>query len=105
MNSGWEDWAISIATFLPLVGALVIAFTPRERDRLVRSLGVFFTAAALIVGVVMAVGFDYGAGHGLQFEVSTRWIPVIGARYHVGIDGISLPLYVLTLALSFLCAI
>src|SRR5512132_1184782 len=105
MNSGWDDWAISIATFLPLVGALVIAFTPRERDRLVRSLGVFFTAAALIVGVVIAVGFDYGAGHALQFEVSTRWIPVIGARYHVGIDGISLPLYVLTLALSFLCAI
>jgi NADH-quinone oxidoreductase subunit M len=105
MNSWWEDWAISIATFLPLVGALVIAFTPRERDRLVRSLGVFFTAAALIVGVAIAVGFDYGAGHALQFEVSTRWIPVIGARYHVGIDGISLPLYVLTLALSFLCAI
>jgi len=105
MNSGWDDWAISIATFLPLVGALVIAFTPRERDRLVRSLGVFFTAAALIVGVVIAAGFDYGAGHALQFEVSTRWIPVIGARYHVGIDGISLPLYVLTLALSFLCAI
>jgi NADH-quinone oxidoreductase subunit M len=42
---------------------------------------------------------------GLQFEVNTEWIPVIGARYHVGIDGISLPLYVLTLALSFLCAI
>jgi NADH-quinone oxidoreductase subunit M len=105
MNSWWDDWAISIATFLPLVGALVIAFTPRERDRLVRSLGVFFTAAALIVGVVIAVGFDYGAGHALQFEVSTRWIPVIGARYHVGIDGISLPLYLLTLALSFLCAI
>jgi len=105
MNSGWEDWAISIATFLPLVGAFVIAFTPRERDRLVRSLGVLFTGAALIVGVIIAIGFDYGAGHGLQFEVNTQWIPVIGARYHVGIDGISLPLYVLTLALSFLCAI
>jgi NADH-quinone oxidoreductase subunit M len=105
MNSWWDDWAISIATFLPLVGAVVIAFTPRERDRLVRSLGVFFTAAALIVGVNIALNFDYGAGHALQFEVNTRWIPVIGARYHVGIDGISLPLYELTLALSFLCAI
>jgi len=105
MNSGWEDWAISIATFLPLVGAFVIAFTPRERDRLVRSLGVLFTGAALVVGIVIAIGFDYGAGRGLQFEVNTQWIPVIGARYHVGIDGISLPLYVLTLALSFLCAI
>ena len=33
------------------------------------------------------------------------WIPAIGVRYHVGIDGISLPLYVLTFLLSFLCAI
>jgi NADH-quinone oxidoreductase subunit M len=105
MNSGWENWAISIATFLPLVGAILIAFVPRERDRLVRALGVAFTAVALAIGVIIAVGFDYGAGDGLQLEVSTRWIPVIGARYHVGIDGISLPLFVLTLALSFLCAV
>jgi NADH-quinone oxidoreductase subunit M len=105
MNSGWENWAISIATFLPLVGAILIAFVPRERDRLVRALGVAFTAVALAIGVIIAVGFDYGAGDGLQLEVSTRWIPVVGARYHVGIDGISLPLFVLTLALSFLCAV
>jgi NADH-quinone oxidoreductase subunit M len=105
MNSGWENWAISIATFLPLVGAILIVFVPRERDRLVRALGVVFTGAALIVGAIIAIGFDYGAGDGLQLEVNTRWIPVIGARYHVGIDGISLPLFVLTLALSFLCAV
>ena len=37
--------------------------------------------------------------------LNVRWIPAIGARYHVGIDGISLPLYVLTFLLSFLCAI
>ena len=42
---------------------------------------------------------------GLQFELDARWIPAISARYHVGIDGISLPLFVLTFALSFLCAI
>jgi NADH-quinone oxidoreductase subunit M len=37
--------------------------------------------------------------------LDVSWIPVIGARYHVGIDGISLPLFELTLGLSFLCAI
>ena len=37
--------------------------------------------------------------------LDVRWIPVIGARYHVGIDGIWLPLYLLTFLLSFLCAI
>ncbi|MFB3737521.1 MAG: NuoM family protein [Candidatus Velamenicoccus archaeovorus] len=102
--SGWDQWAISIATFLPLVGALVIAFVPRDRERLIRGLGIAFTGGALAVAVAVAIGFDYG-GSGLQFEVNTRWIDVIGARYHVGVDGISLPLYLLTFALSFLCAI
>ncbi|MGH2658637.1 MAG: complex I subunit 4 family protein [Actinomycetota bacterium] len=105
MNSGWEDWAITIATFLPLAGAVAIAFMPRDRDRMIRGLGILITGAALLAGVAIAAGFDYGAGQDLQFQVDSRWIPVIGARYHVGIDGISLPLYVLTLALSFLCAV
>jgi NADH-quinone oxidoreductase subunit M len=101
----WEESAISIATLLPLAGALVIALVPRDEDRLVRGLGILFSGAAMVVALAIAVDFDYGAGAGLQFELNTRWIPVIGARYHVGIDGISLPLYVLTFILTFLCAI
>jgi NADH-quinone oxidoreductase subunit M len=101
----WEESAITIATLLPLLGAVVIALVPKERDRLVRGLGIVFTAAAMIVAIALAIDFDYGAGAGLQFQLDTRWIPVIGARYHVGIDGISLPLWLLTFVLSFLCAI
>ncbi len=103
--SGWDRSAITIATFLPTAGALVIALVPRERDRLVRGLGILFSGVALAVSVAIAIGFDYGAGTGLQFSLNTRWISAIGARYHVGIDGISLPLYVLTFLLSFLCAV
>ncbi|HYX80272.1 MAG TPA: NADH-quinone oxidoreductase subunit M, partial [Actinomycetota bacterium] len=61
--------------------------------------------------MAIAGGFDYAAAppglysSGLQFSLNTSWIPAIGARYHVGIDGISLPLYVLTFALSFLCCV
>ncbi len=102
--SGWDKSAITIATFLPLAGALVIVLVPRERERLVRGLGILFTGAATVVAAAVAIGFDYGAGSGLQFELDARWIPAISARYHVGIDGISLPLYVLTFVLSFLCA-
>jgi NADH-quinone oxidoreductase subunit M len=105
MNNGWEDWAISIATFLPLVGAVVIAFVPSSQERTIRGLGIAFTGAALVVAIAIAVGFDYGAAGTLQYEVKTQWIPAIGANYHVAIDGISMPLYLLTFALSFLCAI
>jgi NADH-quinone oxidoreductase subunit M len=103
--SGWEKSAISIAVFLPVAGALVIALLPRDRERLIRGTGVLVTGAALVVGVVMLFGFDFSAGQELQFEVDAAWISAIGVRYHVGIDGISLPLFELTLLLSFLCAI
>jgi NADH-quinone oxidoreductase subunit M len=101
----WENSAITIATFLPALGAFVIALVPTRRERLVRGLGIVFTGAALVVGIAMLFGFDFGGRSGLQFELNLDWISAINARYHVGIDGISLPLFELTLLLSFLCAI
>jgi len=103
--SGWDKSAVSLAVFLPAFGALVVAMLPSRNDRLIRGLGIVFTGAALVVGIVMLFGFDYGAGRGLQFELNGSWISTIHARYHVGMDGISLPLFELTLLLSFLCAI
>ncbi|HLB76507.1 MAG TPA: proton-conducting transporter membrane subunit, partial [Candidatus Dormibacteraeota bacterium] len=103
--SGWDKSAITLAVFLPAFGAVVIAFVPRAMDRLVRALGILFSGAALVVGIIMLFGFDYGAHDGLQFELKASWISAINANYHVGVDGISLPLFELTLLLTFLCAI
>jgi NADH-quinone oxidoreductase subunit M len=100
----WENSAITITTLLPIVGALVIVMMPKDRDRLVRGLGIFVTGAALVLAIAIAAGFDYNRS-GLQFVLNVSWIRAIGVRYHVGIDGISLPLYLLTFLLSFLCAI
>jgi NADH-quinone oxidoreductase subunit M len=100
----WENSAITITTFLPLVGALAIVLVPRARDQLVRGLGIAVTGVALVLATILALGFDYGTDQ-LQFVLDVRWIDAIGARYHVGIDGISMPLYVLTYLLTFLCAI
>ncbi len=101
----WENSAITIATLLPIAGALVIALVPqgageggpRARDRGHRSRARGRDRDRVRLRLRRAPG--------LQFELDVQWIPAIGARYHVGIDGISLPLYVLTFVLSFLCAI
>jgi NADH-quinone oxidoreductase subunit M len=109
-----SDWALTLAVFLPTVGALVIALVPGDRDRLVRGLGILFTAVPLVIGIALLFGYDFSApgafgdgsaGQALQYEVNASWISVIGARYHLGIDGVSLPLLELTLLLSFLCMI
>ncbi len=110
----WFDtWAITLAVFLPAVGALVITVVPGDRDRTIRSLGIWFTAIPLAVGILILFGYDFamsgafgpGSQTNLQFEVNASWIEVIGARYHVGLDGLSMPLFQLTLLLSFLCMV
>jgi NADH-quinone oxidoreductase subunit M len=100
----WENSAITIATFLPIVGAIVIALMPKSKERAIRGMGIVVSGAAFAVAIAIAIGFDYGSD-GLQYQLDLNWISAIGVRYHVGIDGISLPLYVLTFLLTFLCAI
>jgi NADH-quinone oxidoreductase subunit M len=86
------------------VGAIVIALMPKSKERAIRGMGIVVSGAAFAVAVAIAIGFDYGSD-GLQYQLDLNWISAIGVRYHVGIDGISLPLYVLTFLLTFLCAI
>jgi NADH-quinone oxidoreductase subunit M len=110
----FDESALSLAVFLPTLGAVVIALVPGDRDRLVRGLGILFTAAPLVIGIALLFGYDFSApgafgdgsaGQALQYEVNASWISVIGARYHLGIDGVSLPLLELTLVLGFLCMV
>jgi NADH-quinone oxidoreductase subunit M len=87
---------------VPLVGsALVLALPARAAV----PLGVVATAATLGVAVVAAARFDYGRSHTMQQGVDWAWIPPIDVRLHLGVDGISLPLVVLTALLTALCAI
>jgi NADH-quinone oxidoreductase subunit M len=110
----FDEWALSLAVFLPTAGAVVIALVPGDRDRLIRALGILFTGAALLIGIVILFGYDLSApgafgvdasDGALQYQVNASWISVIDARYHLGIDGVSLPLLELTLLLGFLCMV
>jgi NADH-quinone oxidoreductase subunit M len=101
-----SGYALSAAVFIPLLGAIVLAALPKSvaSDRLVRFLMYLFTGFPLIIVVGIAMRYDYGSG-AMQFQSDLSWIPTIGARYHIGIDGISMPLFVLTYIVTFLCTI
>jgi NADH-quinone oxidoreductase subunit M len=102
----WFDKAaLTLAVFLPLAGAVVVALLPRGRDGLLRGSALAVTLLALLVGAGMLARFDNAAGRTIQFQVQRSWIPSVGATYHLGVDGIGLPLLLLSLLLSFLCVV
>jgi NADH-quinone oxidoreductase subunit M len=103
----WFDngWGLSLATFLPALGAIVLLFLPRDNERLIKLVGTVAAGLALFVGLVLLFRFDFAhAGH-IQLGVNAPWIEQINSRYHIGVDGMSLPLLVLSVLVSFLCLI
>jgi NADH-quinone oxidoreductase subunit M len=101
----FDSWAITAAVFLPLVGVALLAFVPRESEGTLKGLTLLTTLATAAVGVWMLVQFDYGNVDVAQFEVDKAWIDVINSRYHVFLDGISLPLLALSMLITVLCVI
>jgi len=92
---------LSVIIFLPMVGAAVIAFIPGLSGRVIRWLSVIFTFIPLALSVYLFAIFDRSSG-AIQFEEKLSWIPAINAHYHLGVDGISLPLVILMALLGFL---
>ncbi len=99
-----DDWALSAGVFLPVVGMLVMALVPSSREMTHKVIALVTTSATLAVGVFIAARFDYGTGQ-LQLTVDESWIPVINSRYLIGIDGISLPLLLLSMFVTVLVVI
>ena len=100
----FDDWALTLATFIPLVGMAIILFIPRTEETLIKVVALAATLGTAVVGVIILFRFDYDE-NGLQFVVNERWIDVIKARYEIGLDGISLPLLMLSIVISLLCVI
>src|SRR5579871_6863015 len=103
--NGFDHWALTLAVFVPLAGAVVMMFVPRASEELHKLIALAATGASLAVGIYLLAEFDYNRTSQLQFNVNRRWIDVINSHYHVGIDGISLPLLVLSMLITFLCVI
>ncbi|MCL5966909.1 MAG: NADH-quinone oxidoreductase subunit M [Deltaproteobacteria bacterium] len=81
--------------FLPLAGAALLLFLPRENPRFIKHVTFVVTVAEFILSLPLALDFDSGTA-AMQFVSRVEWIPRYGISYYVGIDGISLWLVMLT---------
>jgi len=95
---------LSLLVFLPVAGAVVVALLPHERPALIKGVAFAFSVLVFAASLVLWGYFDSGAP-GFQFEESTVWIPGFGITYHLGVDGISLLLVLLTTLLTALAVV
>jgi len=92
---------LSVILWTPTVGALVLLFIPRGSQTLHRVVGNVFGVLGFAVSLPLVWRFSAGEG-GYQLGESADWIPSIGARYTLGMDGISFLLVMLTTFLGML---
>jgi NADH-quinone oxidoreductase subunit M len=93
---------LTTITFLPALGALAVLLLDRRDERRLRQVALGVSAATFLVSLLLWVGFDASRAD-MQFVESRPWIPGSGITYHMGIDGISLLLVLLTTFLTPLC--
>lgn len=89
-------------TFLPVVAVLLILFVPKTSKNVIRWISALFTGLQLVLAVWIYMHFDSSLG-GIQFDEQYKWIPSFNIEYFVGIDGLSVPMVLLTAFLSFIC--
>lgn len=108
-------WPLTLILFLPAIvaGILALPIIPRGKDDSIRWVGLATTISVFILSLWMAVPAIFGAGSpgqfavgeaGMQAVVKQPWIPAFNIEYLLGVDGISMPLVLLTTFLAVLAA-
>ncbi|MFZ0539636.1 MAG: Fe-S-binding domain-containing protein, partial [Candidatus Sulfotelmatobacter sp.] len=94
---------LTLVTFLPLAGGLLLVMFPR-RDRDIRIFALVISLLTFVLSLHLPVYFHRGQSE-FQFQVDRQWVSTPNIHYHMGIDGISLWLVVLTTFLTPLCVL
>ena len=96
---------LTVVTFAPLVGALVILITPGEDDAMApKVLALWTTLFTFVVSLFLWINFDTQSG-AFQFVEKLVWMPSFDIAYHLGVDGISMFFILLSTLLTLLCVI
>src|SRR5580765_6941633 len=104
MNAGnWSPVILTLVTFIPLAGGLLLLALPR-RDRDIRIFSLVVTLFTFVLSLHLPVHF-HRARSGFQYEIDHAWIPTPNIHFHLGVDGISMWLVVLTTFLTPLCVL
>ncbi len=95
---------LSIVTWLPTLGAIIIlALFKKDQAALIKKFATAWFGLAFVASLVLLT-YDRAVG-GMQFLEDHEWIPVIGARYQMGVDGVAVLLIVLTTLLGVIAAL
>lgn len=109
---------LSLITFLPILGMILILFIPKEQPKTVKYLSLAITAIQVVLAIILLANYNYNlAGvyeeKSFQFIEKFRWINITGISwfgtvkvdYFLGIDGISMPMVILTAIVSFIATL
>ncbi|WP_028307350.1 complex I subunit 4 family protein [Desulfitibacter alkalitolerans] len=91
---------LSIIMLAPVVGALVILLIPEKEEKLIKITAAISASVSLILSIAIFVLYDKSIG-GMQFVESIPWVDYLGINYAVGVDGLSLPMVLLTSLVIF----
>lgn len=96
---------LSLIVFLPLAAAAVLAAVPAIGPAAARWAWIAVSVLEVLLVAVVWAGYKDPGPNGLAFEEQVPWIPGVGSSYHVGIDGLSLPLVAMTVVVFLACAV
>ena len=92
----FSDYPIlSTLIWLPVIGGLLVLFVGRNNDKLAKWLSLATAVLTFILSLPLWTGFDTTTA-AMQFEEKVSWIPMFNVYYHLGVDGLSMPLVLLT---------
>jgi len=107
---------LSLIIFSPIIGILVLAFVPKQQIGVIKQIGIFATILPLILAFMLFASFDYNQAQ-LQFVEKAQWVSIpVGSpqmgevfafaiNYELGVDGVSMPLMVLTAIIGTMAAV
>jgi NADH-quinone oxidoreductase subunit M len=102
-----DGWGLSLIVFLPVIGAGAVMAIPRAKEQLQKVTALLFAGASFVISILLAIDFDYSKADDYQAGTAadTSWIGVINSHFHIGVDGISLPLLVLSTLMTLLAIV
>lgn len=84
---------LTLIVFIPLLGSILVLFLKNEKA--IKGTATLISIVPLVLGALLLINYDWRTA-GIQFEEFYPWIPTIKVNYHMGVDGISIPLVFLT---------
>src|SRR5512143_631123 len=97
-----NSWLLTSLILLPTVGAVVLLFFPREKSGPIKAVSTVFAGLTFVASLPLWFERGFRDSGGFYFRQTAEWIPSLGVKYAVGVDGIAALLILLTTLLSFI---